>query len=102
MVDGKVKKSLTKKTKKHAVQLDIFDKMSVFNLEQESTNNTYSEEIGNCKIGKGELFNINCNQSSEKFKQHIKSFLNLDDCITADHNYRSLHSCITSHINSNK
>ena len=62
---------------------------SFFDSDQELIISSSSEEGEIRKLGSGELFNLNNNNSSKKLKQHTGSFLNLDDYINADYNYES-------------
>ena len=70
--------------------------------DQESFNCSSSKQDKISKLGSGELFNFNNYHSSKNLKQHKESFLNLNYCINANYNYKSLRSCLVSQPNSNK
>ena len=90
MVKKQVKKALKQKKKNSNEELRTFKKMSVSDSDQESMNSSSSKEGEIRKLDSGELYNFKNNQSSKKLKQHIESFLNLDDCFNAIYNYKSL------------
>ena len=91
MVQKKVKKAMKKKKKKkkHTDELRAFEKMSVSDSDQKSSDSSSSKEGKIWKIGPGELFNLNNNCSRKKLKQYKESFFNLDDCIDASYNYKN-------------
>ena len=76
--------------------------MSVSDFDQESFNSSSSGEDEIWKLGSGEIFHFKNNQSSKKLKEHKESFLNLDDCINANYNYKSLRFDLVSQPKSNK
>ena len=83
MVQKEVKKAMKKKKKKRTENLRAFEKMSVSDSDQESSDSSSSEDGEIWKIGSGDLNNFKTNHSRKKLKQHKESFLNLDDCINA-------------------
>ena len=101
MVKKQVKKALKQKKKNSNEELRTFKKMSVSDSDQESMNSSSSKEGEIRKLDSGELYNFKNNQSSKKLKQHIESFLNLDDCINAKYNYESLRFRLVSQSNFN-
>ena len=102
MVQKQVKKALKQKKRKHTEELSAFEKWIFSDSDQESINRSSSEEDKVWKLGSGELFNLNNNHSGKKLKQHTESFLNLDDCISANYYYESLRSHLVSQPNSDK
>ena len=73
--------------RKRTEELRAFKKMSTSDPEQESISSSSSEEGEVWKSGFGELYYFCNNHSRKKLKQYTESFLNLDDCINANHTY---------------
>ena len=99
LLEKKMKKALWKRKKQHAEKWHSFENINVSDSDEESSKVSSSEEVEVWKIGSDKNPILYNKLSSTKLKKPSKTFFNLDDCIHANYNYESLHSCNVSQPN---